>query len=619
MRWGLVWGLALAACGDAGASRDASVHVDAGDDAGTDGGRADPGPTAHPARPVLEPCPPGWIADARHELPPYCQPPIPTEECVGERAPFAAGCLPIGSPCPAGEWADDLPEGATVAYVRAGATGGDGSMAAPYGTIAEAVASVVAAGGGVVALAKGTYLEQAELAGDDITLHGACIAETVVSSDEPGSSRGTIWVRGTGNRIHNVRVTGRRPGITIVALPEAPRTIEIDGVLVHDVEDGAFIALGPIEATVRSFVARDIAPRSTDGMFGTGIDVELGASLLLERSVVERAAFMGMFVDQTGARAEVLDLVVIDAGGRGVAVQNGSALVMGRSAILASGEVGVYAHAGASVTLADVLVRGEPWGGAGNGILAQDGSVLDMSRVAVVGTAGVAVNVDASELRASDLVVEETRSDASDGRFGRALGLQHGATAIVERAFLRSNRNAAVASFSPGTTTRVTDLVVVGTESDGTGYYGESIAAYEGASVVAERAELSYSSYTGVIAHGTGSRIELADVTVDETREAGCAEAVACADAAGHGLVAALGGSLEATRFRVSGSALANVQIAAGGAIDLHHGVVEDAPVGVNLQVDGYDLARLMDDVLFRDHGIQLDTTSLPVPSPGVR
>jgi hypothetical protein len=41
---------------------------------------------------------------------------------------------------------------------------------------------------------------------------------------------------------------------------------------------------------------------------------------------------------------------------------------------------------------------------------------------------------------------------------------------------------------------------------------------------------------------------------------------------------------------------------------------VERAAIGACVQVDDYDLSRLMHDVQYRDNGLNLDTTTLTVP-----
>lgn len=153
-------------------------------DADADG---DPGfEPAPPEPPLLTPCPAGWL-----EVPPpetggvaTCDPwpesgPVAVTSCPegwrlvevegfafcdpwpegGPRDcppgaahfPGEADCTRIGSECPAGSWADDLPGDREVLYVLAAAPeGGVGTRESPFGSIAEALA---------VASEPGSYLE----------------------------------------------------------------------------------------------------------------------------------------------------------------------------------------------------------------------------------------------------------------------------------------------------------------------------------------------------------------------------------------------------------------------------------------------------------------------------
>jgi hypothetical protein len=43
---------------------------------------------------------------------------------------------------------------------------------------------------------------------------------------------------------------------------------------------------------------------------------------------------------------------------------------------------------------------------------------------------------------------------------------------------------------------------------------------------------------------------------------------------------------------------------------------VAESAIGACVQVEGYDLSRLMTDVSYRDNGANLQATSLPVPEP---
>ncbi|NIS34126.1 MAG: hypothetical protein GWO04_31085 [Actinobacteria bacterium] len=52
--------------------------------------------------------------------------------------------------------------------------------------------------------------------------------------------------------------------------------------------------------------------------------------------------------------------------------------------------------------------------------------------------------------------------------------------------------------------------------------------------------------------------------------------------------------------------------------MDLFEGEVAGNEVGANVQVPGYDLERLRNEVQYRDNTVNLDATSLPVPSSAV-
>jgi hypothetical protein len=78
------------------------------------------------------------------------------------------------------------------------------------------------------------------------------------------------------------------------------------------------------------------------------------------------------------------------------------------------------------------------------------------------------------------------------------------------------------------------------------------------------------------------------------------------------------GGVLAMDHFESSGPGLCGIQIASGAEVDLHDGVVRGGPIGLNLQVDGYDVDRLTERVHYADNGVNLDSSELPVPEvPG--
>ncbi len=95
---------------------------------------------AAPALPKLTPCPAGWREEAGDVS--TCEPWPETGRapCAGESVhlPGTPGCAPLVA-CPADGWPAELLAGRTIVYVRAGAAGGTGTRAQPFGTLQQAV------------------------------------------------------------------------------------------------------------------------------------------------------------------------------------------------------------------------------------------------------------------------------------------------------------------------------------------------------------------------------------------------------------------------------------------------------------------------------------------------
>jgi hypothetical protein len=265
--------------------------------------------------------------------------------------------------------------------------------------------------------------------------------------------------------------------------------------------------------------------------------------------------------------------------GNGLAAQEGARAEVSRALFERNRLDGVQALDGAYVSLTDVAVRDTQNGfmGAvpdvdphdprlyrGRGLLVEGGSRADVSRAVFERNmeSGVVAMGDETDLALSDVVVRDTRCRESDGMLGEGLVALYGARAVVDRAVFESNRTTNVASISPGTTIQMTDVVVRDAFEFIDGFGGTGIAAFGEAHV-------------------------------------------------------------DATRFLVTGSALCGVQLVLGGAVDedgdvvpyddggtmdLHEGEISgNAVCGINVQTEDFDVNRLIDRVVFRDNGVNLD------------
>lgn len=737
------WGLGLVllgACvedpaGHLPPERDAGLDssIDASGDAGDED--TEPVPPAPPARaalPILTPCPAGWneVADVDDPALIHCAP-WPAESpdlCAADEAHFPGGetCSIVGAPCPEGDWADELPDGAAVIYVRPDADG-DGSRLAPWGTIAQALGA--APPGSVIALAKGRYHEAIEV-GDAVTLWGACTRDTILAPDRPSASEPTIRLAADGAVVGNLSVVGTRPAIEVdaavglasvvvrdvtgtgvsvrraaslearelVVRDVTPATehdagLVIDPEAVVELDQGLFERVGNVGIAVDGgvFVARDLGVvdpmpllespwGSVVAFYGEGLRAFGGAAVELERAAFVGGEF-GLRAAQAHTSLVATDLFVADVrsdpsfggGPGGVQVSKGAETTISRASILrVQTGISVTLDDGGRLDLRDVLVadairwgllatrgtpasgqepasflrrvavvRGSGWGmtlsgpvtaedlvvrdiiGAGDWL--PEGSGIDVSGPAVTverahvrdvvnyafSVAGSYVETDAV-LR--DLTVELATAPGSRG-FG--MTFTEGARAVVERAAVDNGGAFTVWARGAGTEVTMSDVVIRRSRGlDGEDGFGLMVLG--DAHVTLTRALLEANRSVSILCHDGGVLLAR-DVLVTGTLEAACAEDSCPGEGGGFGLTSTDERSaIDMTRFRVESSALCGVQVALGGQMDLHLGVVRGSPIGANVQDPSFDTLRLQDRVVYVDVERGLDATALPVPRPGL-
>jgi len=632
--------LCSTSCSDGpGDSADAGTDAsDAGDGIEIEG----PTPPESPAPPVFTPCPDGWREVEDPDTGLVTCDPWPEggpEECGPDEAHFPGetGCVRIGSACPTGDWADGLPTDRDILYVRAGEpSGGDGTIGAPFGTIAAAVAAADPMT--VIALSKGTFDGQVSLLGG-LTLWGACVAETVVTCSTPSDFLGTINVMRPDTGIRNLTVSGQRRGVYVRG---DSRSITITDVVITDAVMAGLSVIDGAIATCSNLVIRDTSS-DADGEWGRAINIESGARVDVTRGVFKnnRDAAIGVFLP--GSMLAMQDVAVLDTQsrtvdatrGRALQVQRGGSAEVTRSVFDGNREVAItITEGGSSLTLEDVVVSdtlcSEFDEEGGNGLSVEDGAVATLSRVLFARNRDNAVSVlgAAALLTASDVAVFDTAPRASDGASGRALGVQWGARVEVTRgAFLRNHN---LGLFAHEATLVLVDVRVSDTRSrQSNGQVGRGLHAQVGAQVDVTRGVFERNREAGVAAFFEGTVITMADVTIASTLERECVVDTCAGFGGGFGVISSGGAHVEMSRFVITQSVLCGVQLAfgrdldgesftVGGTMDLHDGEISHNTCGANVQNMDFDVERLIDGVLYIGNDINLDMTELPVPDMGV-
>jgi hypothetical protein len=635
---------------------------------------------------AIAPCPAGWreVDDGSGVTTCDAYPEGGALDCPDGEAHFPGepGCAPVGSRCPTGDFSESLPADTRIVYVRPGATGGTGmTPSTPYGSVSDfSVGSLPI--GAVVALSGGTHVGPVRLT-RGVVLWGACAVETLVTTPEPADFEGVITFVGSGAARDLAVRDSPRPGVWL-----ADGGVEgtLDGVVVSDVEnagvivgegrlvastlvvrrtraessDGAFgrgvtLELGATVAlsrvllednresaayaqgtgtalTLTDAVLRRTQGRESDGLFGRGLNVELGATAELSRVLLADNLDIAVLADGVGTAVTLSDVVVgglqdrgIDgASSQGLAVQAVATAEVSRALFEDNHERGVFVEGtGTEATLTDVVVRRTQsrWsdGHGGRGLGVQAGAAAEMTRGLLENNREIGVFVDLANaaVTLADVVVRGTRGRDSDGIGGRGVNLQRGATAELSRALVEDNRDLGLFASENGCALTLTDVVVRRTQSQpGDGLWGRGLTVQRGAMATGSRVRLEHNHDIGVYTSGGGTEVTLRDVVVQDTLPRACAD-TACPDAsAGHGVSSLAGATLALVRFVVEQSHLCGVLLARDGQVDLMDGEVRDNPIGVCMQVDGYDTERLTASVRFVDNGTNLQTTELPIPEP---
>lgn len=638
-------------------------------------------PPAEAALPVLVPCPPGWRERAETDLV-VCEPWPETgrQECSGADAhlPGRAGCAPIGRACPAGEFADDLPPDAPALYVRAGAVDGDGTRERPFGTIGAALAR--SAGGYVIAVAKGHYDEMVD-ARPNVRIQGACAAETVIAPSLGSGTARDVAVRVVvaGAAIHDVTVrAGARygigvgstaslhldgvvvSGVTGVGLLIDGGTLTARGLIVRDVSpfaDGTFgrgisaqggtvdvveaaiervhdigVFAGRTGAVLRLSDAVVTGTRAAPGdpAAGIGLKAQEGATMELTRVVAEdnRSRAIGgisgstLRVDQCVARG-ARQALAGDQIGAGIALNSGASGEVRRSWIddcrgagLVADDTATSLHVEDVVVLRTLPVDADPDDTAG--FVVSGGAAVTGARLAVAENQDLGVVIARNRSAdLSDVFARDNVAAPYDPSSGNGILVDDGVGTLA-RVRLERNHFDGMALIGPAARMIVTDLVVRDTRAPPEDYRsGRGITVENGASLEITRAILEDNVEIGLIAFGGGARLSAEDLLIARTRPRVCPPERNPCYAAGIGAVA-VDASVELRRFVIQDSPQCGAQLARGGTIDLHTGVVERNAIGACIQDPTFDVARLQDDVAFRDNTTNIDATTLPVPEPSV-
>lgn len=251
--------------------------------------------------------------------------PTPTETgdpttCAADQLLDDAGiCVPIG--CGSTAWGT-AELGASAVYVLAGASGGDGAEASPYGAIGDALE----AGATEIYVGSGTYPEFiAFKKGDPATIAGRC-AEMVTLDTSSSEEHGIDLIRGAELTVSGFTVTGA-PHIGVAV---SDSTLTLTDVLVSGNSWHGVNVYGA--GTLKMSGGGILDTQPVDGEGGYGLIVQEGSTATLTGATISRNAGMGMGIigvdsEVTLHGVTVSGTVPSDGWGDGAWVLDGAKLV----------------------------------------------------------------------------------------------------------------------------------------------------------------------------------------------------------------------------------------------------------------------------------------------------
>jgi hypothetical protein len=591
-----------------------------------------------------------------------CEPsPEEAERCEGARFRLAGAstCEAVDDACEDGEFPTDLDAARTIRYVRAGSTGGDGSAAAPFGTIAEALSG--ASGPITVALGAGTYA--ASPLPSDVAIHGVCADRVTITgtADAPAlvvrpgarlSLDGVTLMPASVGVLVGGELTARRVAILgaatagiglIGGVLDAERVLVRDTRLADADDFGRGVSLETdARATLRHVViegsreaglavanatieADDLAIRRTapneSGGLGVGVRLFEGATATLRRAAIEDAVEAGIRAE--GSELTLEDAVIRDvrssaslANGRGLFLRDSVAHVR-RTLIERASGAAIFATAGTTldatdVVLADTQVSGEF--AVGLGVLTSQAQV---ERLAVIDAAwiGVVVNAAGATLTASDVLVRRVRPTTID--VGEGIVVGDGGAATLTRALVEDVHALGVMTFGVGSTLSLRDARIRRVLETPTHRVGRGAEADVGAHLTLTHVWIEDVIDTGIVSFGelvAGTLVTLEDVRVVRVAERSCVSTTCATEGGGSAVAAVFGGAIVARDLEVIGAPLCGVQVAEQGSLDIESGSIADCAIGACVQIEGYDLARVVAGVEYRGNERNVESTSVYVP-----
>ncbi len=461
-----------------------------------------------------------------------------------------------------------------MVYVRPGATNGTGTMGSPYGTLEEA--RQAANSGTTIALSKGTHAGTITIP-DGVALVGACVEQTQI--DGSAFTASTLRVSsGASVEIRDVFIRARGNGISVTG---SGSVADVEGVVIREGSGDAAINV----TSSGRVVGRDIFLGESETR---GIRATSGGTVEIDRLVVDRTSRIGVFAGSGNARVTITDAAITrmqpdrssDDFGRAIDIESGGHIALERTYIEGARDIAVYVnHANSSFSMIDGVIRDTRERATddeqGDAMYVVGGSRLDLERVWIDGSRSdhlfivgrdVAPTTTAS---ITDVVMTNADQRVSGGD-GFAIRVFDAARVQLKRSVIDTTYSTALYVEDAGSLLELVDVRVKNVGALRASGSATSLRAEQSGRI--EATAVAFEDLTGKALHveDEGSVARVFDVSVSH---AGFGTCLVCSGLCAHG-----GGRVEGARIRIEEAFGRGINASdAASVVDVEHVVVRDS------------------------------------------
>lgn len=312
-------------------------------------------------------------------------------------------------------------------------------------------------------------------------------------------------------------------GFGVTAISRGSVVVTRSALVGNRVGGGTAVGKGASVALEGSIV-RGTLP-DEDGERGFGLSTDSGGAVSATGSALVENTTAGAGALDPGSKVTLTSSVILatksDAmkrGGRGLTIEGGAEATIEKSAIVDNRDIGIAVKgAGGSLSVDQSVVRGtlpqDKDGTRGRGIELNTEAKGTIRRSSLVGNASVSVlAASTTVVEVTDSWIDDTKSDASQGRPGRGLTAQKGASMTMLGVVVQRSKQAGIVA-GDRSVLQMKSCLFDGIASNSFDLLGHGVVAMRGSTVVAEDVTIRRCDSAGLVFDASSGVVRASRIT----------------------------------------------------------------------------------------------------------